>query len=283
MACFLCPNMCGVNRSITEGICHADNDMRICRIAKHFYEEPIISGKNGSGTVFFSGCSLDCDFCQNYEISKRKIGKKFTPAELAEAIAELEKEGVHNINFVTPTHFSERIRETLDIRRPNIPVVYNTSGFERAEIIREMHEYTDVYLTDFKYSNNEIAYKYSHRKGYFDCFLSATEEMVNGKKLVYGEDGTLNEGVIIRHLVLPGELENSLKALEIFAERWKDRAVLSVMSQFFPTYKSPIKRTLKPIEYKIIINKVLALNIENCFIQELSSACAYYVPIFDLN
>lgn len=282
MTCFLCPNMCGVNRSISEGICHADNDMRICRIAKHLYEEPIISGINGSGTVFFSGCSLDCDFCQNYEISKGKIGKKFTPAELAEAIAELEKEGVHNINFVTPTHFSERIRETLDIRRPNIPIVYNTSGYERAEIIRKMHGYVDVYLTDFKYSNNEIAYKYSHRKDYFDCFLSSTEEMVGGKKLVYGEDGTLNEGVIIRHLVLPEELENSLKALEIFAERWKDKAVLSVMSQFFPTYKSPIKRTLKPLEYKIIINKILALNIENCFIQELSSASADYVPIFDL-
>lgn len=282
MKCYLCPNDCGIDRSERAGLCKVGEEMRICRIAPHFYEEPVISGEKGSGTVFFSGCGLDCSFCQNYEISKTVTGKIFTPENLADELKKLVDSGVHNINLVTPTHYSDRIRKTLDIYRPPIPVVYNTSGYEKAEIIKEMNDYVDIYLTDFKYSSNGKAEEFSGRNRYFDYCLSATEEMVKSKPLVYGEDGTLKSGVIVRHLYLPGEWENTKGVIDIFADRWKDSAVFSLMSQFFPTYKSPIKRTLKPVEYKIAVNYILKKGVENCFVQELSSADASFVPNWDL-
>ena len=282
MKCYLCPNDCGIDRSERAGLCKVGEEMRICRIAPHFYEEPIISGERGSGTVFFSGCSLDCSFCQNYEISKTATGKIFTPENLADELKKLVDTGVHNINLVTPTHYSDRIRKTLDIYRPPIPVVYNTSGYEKAEIIKEMNDYVDIYLTDFKYSSNGKAEEFSRRNRYFDYCLSATEEMVKSKPLVYGKDGMLKSGVIVRHLYLPGEWENTKGVIDIFADRWKDSAVFSLMSQFFPTYKSPIKRTLKPVEYKIAVNYILKKGVENCFVQELSSADSSFVPNWDL-
>ncbi len=273
--------MCGVDRQVKDGLCHADGNMRICRIAPHFYEEPIISGEKGSGTVFFSGCSLDCVFCQNHEISKSKVGKVYSPSELAEEIKKLENTGVHNINFVTPTHFSDKIIETLKIYRPSVPIVYNTSGYERVEIIKELNNYVDIYLTDFKYADNAVAEKYSRRVSYVDFCIAATDEMVNAKPVVYGNDGLMKQGVIVRHLILPSEIDNTLKVVRNFAERWKGKALLSLMSQFFPAYNSPIKRTLKPVEYKLALSQAERLGIEDCFIQELSSANETYVPQFE--
>lgn len=281
MKCNLCPNNCGIDRAVSVGLCHVGDKMRICRIAPHYYEEPCISGKNGSGTVFFSGCSLDCLFCQNYEISKVGAGKFFTPQELAEQLKRLVDAGVHNINFVTPTHFSDKIRETLDIYRPPVPIVYNTSGYEKPEIIEVMNDYVDIYLTDFKYGDNETALKFSQRKNYFDYCLSATEKMME-KSLVFDNDGMMKQGVIVRHLYLPDEWNNTKKVIDLFAERWKDRGIFSLMGQFFPTYKSPIKRTLKPVEYKIAVNHILKKGIENCFVQELSSASEEFVPRWDI-
>lgn len=280
MKCYLCPNLCGVDREKTDGPCRADAEMRVCRIAPHFGEEPIISGTRGSGTVFFSGCGMDCEFCQNHEISKKKTGMVYSPRRLAEAIGELEAAGVHNINFVTPTHFSDKIIETLRIYRPKIPIVYNTSGYERAEIIRALAPYVDIFLTDFKYGNNGLGKKYSGRPGYYDCCMAATTEMVGAKKLLYAPDGTLAQGVMVRHLMLPGEWQNTAEVIDLFAERWKDEAVFSLMSQFFPAYRSGIRRTLKPVEYKLALGRLQKLGVENCFVQELASASGEYVPSF---
>ncbi len=277
--CALCPHKCGVDRTQSFGRCRAGADMKICRIAPHFYEEPEISGINGSGTVFFSGCSLNCEFCQNYQISKNYVGKTYSPSEFAETLKRLEESGVHNINLVTPTHYSDKIRAALDIYRPAIPIVYNTSGYERPEIIREMNEYVDIYLTDFKYSNNEIGKKFSKIDDYFDVCFDAVKEMVKAKKNVY-KDGLMKQGVIIRHLILPGYLQNTFDFIDVYKNNFYPQAKLSVMSQFIPSYQSTIRRTLKPVENKLVINYLLKNGIEDCYVQEETSASDSFVPSF---
>ncbi len=280
--CYLCPHQCGVDRSKTMGRCRAGAEMKICRIAPHYYEEPEISGTNGSGTVFFSGCNMDCEFCQNYKISKNYVGKTYSPNELAEQIKQLEYKGVHNINFVTPTHFSDKICQTLDIYKPNIPIVYNTSGYERAEIISRMNKYIDIYLTDFKYSNNDIAQRFSGIKNYYDMCLAATEKMIESKPYLQ-QDGLMKQGVIIRHLILPGHLQNTFDFIDLYKEKFYPRAKLSIMSQFIPCYHSTIKRTLKPLENKMVINYLLKKGIDDCYIQDEQSASEDYVPDFQLD
>lgn len=281
MKCNLCPNLCGVDRDKSDGLCHSDNDMRISRIGKHFFEEPPISGTKGSGTVFFAGCTLDCEFCQNYEISKNKVGKVYTPKELACAIKDLENSGVHNINFVTPTHFSHKIIETLDIYRPSIPIVYNTSGFENASIIKQMNSYVDIYLPDFKYGYDNVALKYSKRKDYVHYAMDAILEMVNAKPIII-KDGIMKQGVIIRHLVLPENLENSKEVIRLFAENFQGKALFSLMSQFVPCYKSTISRTLKPLEYKIILSYLDKYKVIDGYVQDLSSAKTDFIPNFEI-
>lgn len=280
--CNLCPNNCNVDRDVSFGRCNSGNTMKICRIAPHYDEEPIISGTNGSGTIFFSGCSLDCEFCQNHQISKKSVGKSFTPQDLANSIKELESSGVHNINFVTPTHFSHKILQCLKIYKPKIPVVYNTSGYEKPEIIKQLNDYVDIYLVDIKYGDDITAEKYSKVTYYCKYNLESIKAMTNSKKLVIC-DGLMKQGVIMRHLVLPDNLDNSKKTIDIFAQNFKDKAIFSVMSQFIPCYKSTIKRKLKPIEYKYIVNALHSCGIEDCYIQELSSACDSYVPVFTVS
>lgn len=281
MNCYLCPRKCGVDRSLSKGRCRSLSDMRICRIAPHYYEEPPISGTKGSGTIFFSGCSLDCNFCQNYKISKSYVGKRYTPYELSEEIKKLVDEGVHNINFVSPTHFSDKIKETLDIYRPPIPIVYNTSGYESPEIITGLLEYVDIFLTDLKYLDNKLALQLSSASDYVENCLESLKIMVKSKPIIYGQPSTLlKQGVIIRHLVLPGYLDNTNKIIEYYAENYKGQALFSVMSQFVPMYKSTITRTLKPLEYKLVIKKLIECGITDCFIQELSSATEEFTPEF---
>lgn len=260
------------------GRCRCGDEMKICRIAPHFYEEPEISGKNGSGTVFFSGCSLDCEFCQNFEISKRYVGKKYSPEQLAEELFKLEQTGVHNINFVTPTHFSHKIRQTLDIYRPKIPIVYNTSGYELLEAIEAMNDYVDIYLTDFKYASNEIGRRFSRITDYFDVCFSATKKMIEAKKSII-KNGLMQQGVIIRHLVLPGQLQNTFDFIDIYKEHFSD-AKLSVMSQFVPVYQSTITRPLKPVENKLVINYLLKKGIDDCYVQDDASASEEFIPPF---
>ena len=282
MKCYLCPNDCGVDRAERLGLCLCGEDMIINRIAPHYYEEPPISGTRGSGTVFLGGCVMRCDFCQNVLISRKPRGKKYTPKELAEEIKRLEGEGVHNINFVTPTQWSDQIRRTLDIYRPNIPIVYNTSGYEKKEIIKELLPYVDIFLPDYKYGDQSLGLRLSKRKNYPQIALEAIELMVKEKPPVY-EGDLLKQGVIIRHLVLPGYVDNSKTALESLVSRLGTDMTISLMSQFTPMEgcEDPNRR-LKPIEYKMVINHALKLGLTNIFTQEISSAEEEYIPDFDI-
>ncbi len=280
--CNLCPNLCNINRDINKGKCNANNNMSICRIAPHHYEEPIISGVNGSGTIFFSGCSLNCEFCQNFQISKKQVGKTYTPTDLAKAMKDLESQGVHNINLVTPTHYSNKIREALDIYRPKIPIVYNTSGYELPKIIEELCDYVDIFLTDYKYANNDLAYQLSGIKSYTDYCKASLSVMIKNKPLIFN-NGLLKQGVIVRHLVLPTYINNSIAVIDDFMTQYIDEAIFSVMSQFIPSYKSSINRTLKPLEYKIVLKKLYSYDTEYCYIQELESASEKYVPDFNFD
>lgn len=279
--CNLCPRQCNIDRKKTTGRCKSLADMRICRIAPHFFEEPPISGTYGSGTIFFSGCSLDCEFCQNYSISKQNVGKVFSPEMLAEKIYELESSGVHNVNFVTPTHFSDKIIETLKLYRPKIPVVYNTSGYELPHSIAKLLPFVDVFLFDMKYGNDLTAKKYSKCSDYTKHCKASLKLAIESKPLII-ENNLLKQGVIVRHLVLPGELHNTFEVIDYFADNFLGSAYLSVMSQFVPIYKSSITRTLKPLEYKLVIKKLIDRNIEDCFIQDLSSAKESYIPEFEI-
>ncbi len=256
--------------------------MVINRIAPHYYEEPPISGTRGSGTVFLGGCVMRCDFCQNKAISRAPNGKRYSPKELAEELKKLEDLGVHNINFVTPTQWSDEIRRTLDIYRPNVPIVYNTSGYERVDVIKELEPYVDVFLPDFKYSDGELAKRLSKRGDYVEVALNAIEEMVKAKPVVY--DGELlKQGVIVRHLVLPGYVKNSLNALDMLVDRLGNGITMSLMSQFTPMAGcvDPARR-LKPIEYKVVMNHALKLGLENVFIQDMDSAEETYIPPFEI-
>ncbi|NLT19360.1 MAG: radical SAM protein [Clostridiales bacterium] len=279
MICNICPNNCNVNRKESLGICLSPEDMIINRIAPHFFEEPPISGTLGSGTIFFGGCTMKCSFCQNYEISKKPSGKEFSPDELACKLKELEGLGVHNINFVTPTHYSHKIRETLDIYRPNIPIVYNTSGYELTEVIQEMEKYVDIYLPDMKYASSDLAKKYSGRYDYPKYAISAISEMFRQKKNTYDSNGLMKTGVIIRHMILPGHSGDSINVLKLIKDNLGTEVTLSLMSQFTPMPSCPeLPSTLKPLEYKLVINKAREMGFEDVFIQEMSSAQTSYIP-----
>lgn len=277
MKCYLCPNMCGVDRAFERGKCLAGEKAIVNRAALHFYEEPPISGVKGSGTVFFGGCVMRCEFCQNYEISRMPEGKEYAPEELAGIYRRLEAEGAHNINLVTPTQWSREIRASLDIYRPSVPVVYNTSGYERREIIREMSDYADVFLPDFKYSDESLGRKLSLRADYPRTALDAIEEMLKAKPPVY-ENGLIKRGVIIRHLVLPGFVRNSIEALDMLAERFGKDITLSLMSQFTPVTGRTITRKLKPIEYKAVVAHAEKLGIADIYIQTADSASEEFIP-----
>lgn len=277
MKCYLCPNMCGVDRAFERGKCLAGEKAVVNRAALHFYEEPPISGVKGSGTVFFGGCVMRCEFCQNYEISRMPEGKEYAPEELAGIYRRLEAEGAHNINLVTPTQWSLEIRASLDIYRPAVPVVYNTSGYERREIIREMSDYADVFLPDFKYSDESLGRKLSLRADYPRTALDAIEEMLKAKPPVY-ENGLIKRGVIIRHLVLPGFVRNSIEALDMLAERFGKDITLSLMSQFTPVTGRTITRKLKPIEYKAVVAHAEKLGIADIYIQTADSASEEFIP-----
>lgn len=283
MKCYLCPNDCGVDRTEQLGLCLCGEEMVVNRIAPHYYEEPPISGEKGSGTVFFGGCVMRCDFCQNAIISRKPQGKTYTPKALANEIKRLEKEGVHNVNFVTPTQWSEQIKKTLDVYRPSIPIVYNTSGYEKIEVVKGLLPYVDIFLPDYKYGDQTLGLRLSKRKDYDSIALDAIELMIKEKPNVY-EGDLLKQGVIIRHLVLPGYLDNSLKALDNLVARLGTDFTLSLMSQFtpMPNCKDPARR-LKPIEYKIVVNHALKLGLTKIFTQEISSAEEEYIPDFNLN
>lgn len=281
--CALCPVKCGAIRNVHAGACGEKSDVRIAKYYLHPYEEPVISGTKGSGTVFFTGCSLKCVFCQNYELSRSLRGKNISVNELADIFKELEDSGAHNINLVNPTHFSDGIIAALKIYKPKIPVVYNTHGYENTEVLERLNEYIDVYLPDMKFCSPALSKRYTGKENYFAVASKAIEFMAN-KPCVYGKDGLLKSGVIVRHLVLPLCTADSKSVLDWFTGI-KDKAYINIMSQYTPfgnIEKFPeLKRRITKREYESVIDYAISLGIKNAYYQEYDSANKKYIPKWD--
>lgn len=288
--CRLCPRNCGADRTTGIGFCGGGVMARVAKAYLHMWEEPCISGKNGSGTVFFSGCSLKCVFCQNYKISAENFGREVTSQRLGEIFLEQQDRGAHNINLVSPTHYVPQIINALDSvkDRLRIPVVYNSGGYEKTETLKMLDGYVDIYLPDFKYYDNSIAEKYSAAPDYFETVTSAIDEMFRqvGKYNI-GEDGLMRKGMIIRHLTLPTHRFDSVKVLEEIKRRYgTENVLLSLMSQYTPFYESSrykeLTRRISTFEYSFVADKAAELGFDG-FMQEKSSAKEEYTPDFDLS
>ena len=263
--CTICPNKCSVNRIGRElGKCKANANVKIALASLHFFEEPCISGENGSGTVFFSNCNLSCKFCQNYEISHLSKGKEIEVAELANTFLDLQEKGANNINLVTPTIYAYQIIEAIKIAKANglkLPIIYNSNGYESIETLKALEGYIDVYLPDLKYYYDDIALKYSGIKEYFEHATKAIKEMYRQVGTPsFDENGIIQKGLIIRHLVLPNNIENSKKVLEWIKNNIDQRVYVSIMAQYFPCYKAKeikeLNRKLMKEEYEQIENFV---------------------------
>jgi len=283
-SCKLCPRRCGTDRSTGSGFCGATDKIKIARAGLHFWEEPCISGENGSGTVFFSGCTMKCAYCQNYEISHENFGKTVTAQRLAEIFYELQEKGAHNINLVTPTHYLPWIAEALEIAKPKVPVVYNCGGYENPETIREYGKYFDIFLTDIKYYSDELSAKYSKAPDYFRFALESAREMAEITGEPVFEDGIMKRGTIIRHLVLPGHRQDSIEVLR-HIDIPKEKFILSLMSQFTPkgeAEKVGLGRRITTFEYNSVVDEALRLGFDTGYMQEKSSANEEFIPPFDL-
>ncbi len=289
--CNICPRNCQVNREKSVGFCGSTNTLKISLASLFHFEEPIISGgeaqgKNpvGSGAIFFSNCNLKCCYCQNSEISAGGAGQEVTAKRLAEIFKEFEQLGAYNINLVTPTHYTEQIIEALNIYRPKIPIVWNTSGYEKPETIKKLKGYVDIFLTDFKYFSSEISNKYSLAPTYPEMAKASILEM---RKLVPNdeiENGLMKKGLIVRHLVLPTLTKDSLKVIDWINKNLGNKTYVSLMAQYVPMANAKnfpeINRKIKPIEYKILENKLIELSFNNVFVQDLESADTLYTPDF---
>ncbi len=288
--CTLCPHKCGVNRNEKIGRCKANEKVKIALYSTHNFEEPCISGKNGSGTVFFSNCNLNCIFCQNYEISQQGKGKEITIEQLAQIFLIQQENGVNNINLVTPTSYVLQIIEAIKIARNKglkIPIIYNTNGYENIETLKMLNGYIDVYLPDLKYANNELAKKYSKIDNYFEIAQLAIKEMIKQVgSPKFDSNGIIKKGVIIRHLVLPNYIQNSKDVLKWIKYNLPQNTYISVMAQYFPTYKAKddafLNRKLSQKEWQEIENYIEQLEFENGFIQELGEHEEEYVPKWEV-
>ena len=289
--CTLCPHNCKVNRlEGKEGRCKCDNALKIALASLHMFEEPCISGTNGSGTVFFTNCNLNCIYCQNYEISQGGKGKGITIQTLADIFIKQQEKGAHNINLVTPTMYVYQIIEAIKLARKTglkIPIIYNSNGYENVETIKMLNGYIDVYLPDLKYYTNELSKKYSNVDNYFEVATNAIKEMYSQVgNAIFDDNGIIQKGVIIRHLVLPNHIQNTKNILKWINENLPKDIYVSVMAQYFPTYKakndSLINRKLNKKEYKEILNYLYSLDLQNGYIQELGSHEEEYVPDFNL-
>ncbi|MPQ43999.1 radical SAM protein [Clostridium tarantellae] len=288
--CTLCIRNCKVNRLNNKlGFCKATNVIKVARAKLHFWEEPAISGKNGSGTVFFSNCNLRCVFCQNHIISSEGFGKEISINRLSEIFLELQNQGAHNINLVTPTHYVPQIIKALDIAKKNgltIPIVYNTNGYDSLETIKSLNGYIDVYLPDFKYFNNKFAIKYSNANNYSNNILNILNEMFSQVGSVqFNSLGIIKKGIIIRHLMLPGLLFDSKKIIDSIYKTFGDDVYISIMNQYTPTYKakeySEINKPLNNKHYICLINYALNIGVINGFIQDSGTNCESFIPEFN--
>ena len=284
--CILCPRQCGVNRAERTGYCGSGVLPKVARAAKHHWEEPCISGTEGSGTVFFSGCTLGCVFCQNREISCRGIGRDVTVEHLADIFKRLEGQGVHNLNLVTPTHFTPQILQALELAKPTVPIVMNCGGYERVETLLQWEGKVQVYLPDLKYFSTELSAKYSAAPDYFAVASKAILEMHRQQPKLVWEGDLLKQGLIIRHLVLPGCMKDSLQILDFLDKNLpKDGFLLSLMSQFTPTEACrtypEINRRVTTYEYRKVADRAAELGFSG-FAQDRRSAKEEYTPPFNL-
>lgn len=289
--CTLCPRSCHADRTQGKtGVCGMGAHLMLSRAALHEWEEDCISGTNGSGAVFFTGCNMRCIFCQNHKIAVGQTGIEITEERLAEIFLELQRQGAHNINLVTPTHFVPQICHALDRARAeglHLPIIYNTSGYECAETIRMLEGYVDIYLPDFKYMDSDVAKEYSKAPDYPEIAKEALDEMVRqvGECVFDEETGLIKKGVIVRHLVLPGHVANSKKVLEYLFETYGNRIYYSIMSQYTPmphmSEHPLLKRKITRREYDKVLDYALELGIENGFMQDGKVAKESFIPAFD--
>ena len=290
MICNICPHNCNADRQTKFGVCQAPADFKIAHIQLHQWEEPCISGTKGSGTIFFSHCNLKCVFCQNHDISQQSYGKIINEQEFINLCLKLKAQGAHNLNLVSPTCYSSLLIKILPKVKEqiNLPIIWNSNAYEKPETIKQFNNIIDVYLPDFKYQDNDLAIKYSKIPDYFLFAFGAIKEMVRqvGAPKV-DQNGLIKKGVIIRHLVLPGRIEDSKKVLKSIKDNFGSQVWVSLMSQYYPAYKSAnypeINRTLSQDEYNEIKDYYESLDFANGYFQELDSAEKKYTPNFNLN
>lgn len=286
--CTICPRQCKADRITTTGICSVGNELRIGRIAPHLWEEPCISGENGSGTIFFAGCNLKCVYCQNEKLSRARVGQLYSVEELAEEMIKLQNQGVHNINLVTPTHYIPSVVQTLRLAKEkglSIPVVYNTSGYEKVESLRLLEGLVDVYMPDFKYISSEPAEKYSRAKDYPEVVKKAIEEMYRQvSDPVFDEEGMMKRGVLIRHLVLPGMADESKAVISYIYETFGHKVYISIMNQYTPVGSlenfPELQHRITEQEYDEVVDYAIELGVENGFIQEGETSDESFIPEF---
>lgn len=286
--CNLCAHNCNINRNNTFGVCKCGISPKIALASVHHWEEPCISKENGSGTIFFSGCNMKCMFCQNHNISHENFGKEISISRLAEIFIEFQNKNVNNINLVSPTPYVYQIVEAIKIAKENgltIPIIYNTGNYENIETIKMLNGYIDIYLPDLKYFSNDVATKYSKAPNYFDVATKNIKEMIKQVgNPVFDENGIIKKGVIIRHLVLPSHINETKHILNWIKENLSMDTYISIMMQYFPTYKAKndnlINRKVSKREFGIVKN--LINDFENGYIQDLSEYEEEYVPNFNL-
>lgn len=287
MKCSICPRNCGADRENTLGACGTKNVIKVARAAPHMWEEPPLSGTDGSGTVFFSGCNLGCVYCQNYQVSHEAFGKEVSAMQLMKIFDSMLKKGVHNLNLVTPTHYAPMLAKVLKEYNSPVPVIYNSSGYEKPETLKMLEGLVDIYLPDIKYFDSAPALKYSGAADYFEYASEAVLEMHRQVgELKINENGIAEKGLIIRHMVLPGNISQTVKIFEWVSRNLSTETYISVMRQYTPFGKAkempPIDRKLSSKEYSIVKQKILALGFENCFFQSGEAATESFIPNFNL-
>ncbi len=292
-SCTLCPRKCEVDRTASTGFCRSTDRLKVARAALHHWEEPCISGTGGSGTVFFSGCTLGCCFCQNFPISHEGVGREITIRQLADIFLRLQDQGAHNINLVTATQYLPSIIQALDLvkERLTIPVVYNCGGYERIETVTALKNYVDIWLPDLKYYDCALSARYSKASDYFKQASKAIAQMIAQTGTpVFDDRGIMQSGVIIRHMVLPGAREDSIRLLHWMKEQLPEgKYYISLMSQYTPCYRAAkggdfpeLSRRITTFEYQKVLETAIALRLNQGFMQEKSSAKEEYTPPFDL-
>ena len=287
--CHLCPKNCGVNRYKQLGFCKSSADLYVSYYSLHMWEEPIISGKHGSGAIFFSNCNLKCIFCQNRKISNDGYGKKISLDRLSNIMLELQEKGAHNINLVTPTHYVPLIKYSINSIKDklSIPVVYNTSSYENVETIKMMNGIVNIYLADFKYYDNKLGKRYSNCDNYRECAINSIDKMFKqvGKFVI--KDDLMVSGLIVRVLVLPGHIDDSKKIIKYLYEKYGDNIIISIMNQYTPLFHiekyENLNRKVNDSEYDEIINYACDIGVKHAFIQEGDTQKESFIPDFDIS